>query len=337
MLHKPTTIGALFRGGHEYLSRHIAGSAVAIPETLSVERSRVLWSEPTNVKEVDTRELLDRFLALAAEDSDIADFAHQFGPLWLCERHQAVSYHRPIGSMLCGVRLVPDALDEDDNPIFCLPKVERIKRADSRIRFVYSEPSSAWRRLARQAGALVEAAAAVALNGTVEADTWVQLDDNVDLASKMPDGFRSYISNPSNRIAEHLNRWVMIADLTFSISGRKEGLRAGLGPSRWNGSVLALVALELVTAVTNAGGLAQCAGCKHWFWLARARPRPGERVGRHIVRGNYCRGCQERHADRNEASRRWRASEKGRAWRKKRKRKLPAHVRKPGKGTSQNG
>src|SRR5208283_3046696 len=162
------------------------------------------------IKEVDTRELLDQFLALATDDADIGDFAHRFGPLRLCELHQAVSCHRPLKLMMCGVRLVhgADEMEYDEDLILCLPKVEGITRAGY---FIYSEPTLAWRRLAREALALVEAAAALAGNGAVDGATWAQLDDGVDLDDPAnPAGFRSYISNPSNRLGEQLNRWIQI-------------------------------------------------------------------------------------------------------------------------------
>jgi len=289
--------GLLSFGGY-YLGRPISGAAAKIPHTIDVIDGRLVWSEQGEVREVETEELLDAFLRLAqTPDDGILEFAKRYGPLRLCARHGVLECHRPMGTW--GTTTDPIAstdeiMNFDYASTWCRAKIE----SDSPRR--YSEPLSLWRRHAQEARDLLEIAsklrhlekhapnrveAAVDISQYVSsvAEKWKQLD-GVDLADPAYNHESwSWMHNPWLRLAENLNRWLRISDVEVFVTLRKREPRITLGSHRWMSSVFSLIALELVSVVAGASGLAVCSNCALPYLLNRSAAE-GKRT--------YCPDCR---------------------------------------------
>jgi hypothetical protein len=66
---------------------------------LEVRGSRLVYSEKGRVKRIDAIKLLDRFIGLAdpaCSNLDLAAFAKDYGPLFLCQHHGLAAYHKPL-------------------------------------------------------------------------------------------------------------------------------------------------------------------------------------------------------------------------------------------------
>jgi len=283
-----------------YLSRPIDGSSVQSPDTLKLDGNRLVFSEATTPRKLDLRCVLENFLALSTprrNNQDVLDFAREYGPLWLCERHRFAAYHQPIITM----PLISPALDDPIAAPPCAPKAERQKPR------LYSEPIAAWRRLATNAGRLLDAAATLQRGAQIDAETW-QVIDGHDAADFI--GHWSYLLDPRWRLAENLNRWLALADVRFHIGIENSHIRPQLGPNRYTGSVLALIALELIAATVRADAISHCSACKRLFFASGNQPRPGKRVGRGIARRIYCQTCRAARVPARDAARAARARRK---------------------------
>jgi hypothetical protein len=300
------------------------------PEMLRLDGESLVWSDRDELTRVETTRLLDRFIKLG-DAVEILKFAQEFGPLHLCGRHpQIVAGHRPLGmiaSMIGGLSPVPGFAEMDEAELkaaFCASKFHANTfegdwgYSRPRPRTVlkpieYSEPLADWRRLAAQAQALLEIADRIhRTRRKIDAATWNRLEDGIDLDDASLPG--AYISNPRNRIAENLNRWILIADVTLYVRAQGPSYPARLGPSRATGSVLALIALELVAFVTRAGGMAECSGCHQWFLLLPNQPTIGKPIGDRVTKDgtpvrvtrNYCEECRRQKRPGRDAAREYR-------------------------------
>ena len=224
--------GGWFSGGP------IDGSSVSAPETLKLVGDHLVWSADGTARKIEVGDILQRFLALETPErgnQDVFNFARDFGPLWLCQDHGFVAFHQPIDTMGCA--LVPETSNAPSRDPFrplpgvtptCWPRMAQ-KSPDlysesqsqwSRAAVLFSEPVSQWRSLAANANRLLDAAATMQRGAEVSAETWHQIDGYA------PDDPQAQIlSDPRERLAENLNRWLAIADVRFhvGIEGRAFG------------------------------------------------------------------------------------------------------------------
>ena len=256
------------------LSRPIDGSSVSAPETLSLAGDDLLWSAKAAARKIEIGAMLESFLALetpVAGNEDVLEFARAYGPLWLCEQHNFVAYHQPVETMGCNV--LPEEFPAAPHwaggtTLICLPRIGREPP------LLYSEPVSQWRMRAADANRLLEAAATTQRGAKVAPETWQQIDG---YAPDHP--IAQFLSDPRERLAENLNRWLVIADVRFHVGIEGRSVRPQLGANRYTGSVLALIALELVAATVRAAAIARCSSCARLFFMSASQPTPGKRVG----------------------------------------------------------
>ncbi len=264
-------IASLYTGAG--LGGPIDGSTVSAPETLRLAGERIVWSPKATTRKIEVRRILERFLALetpAPGNQDVLEFARAYGPLWLCEQHNFVAYHQPIETMGCNVLpAFPDAPHPASGPsLICLP------RSAGTRPMLFSEPVAQWRTLAVNANRLLDAAATMQRGGKVAAETWQGIDG---YAAEHP--IAQYLSDPRARLAENLNRWLAIADVRFRVGIEDGNIRPQLSANRYTGSVLALIALELVAATVRAAAIARCSACERLFFASPSQPAPGEPIG----------------------------------------------------------
>lgn len=76
----------------------IAG-LIPVPTNLRLRGQRLVYSVERKFKQVQTEQLLDRFIALSGQvmiPDNILSFAERFGPLYLCRpRNRGVSHAAP--------------------------------------------------------------------------------------------------------------------------------------------------------------------------------------------------------------------------------------------------
>ena len=270
------------------LSRPIDGSSVSAPETLSLAGDDLLWSAKSELRKIEIGPMLERFLALetrVAGNRDVLEFARAYGPLWLCKHHNFVAFHQPVETIECNVLgQFPDAPHYASEPsLICLPRIGREPP------LLYSEPVSEWRRHAANANQLLEAAATMQRGANVAPEKWHQIDG---LAPDHPNLSDPILSDPRGRLAENLNRWLAIADVRFHVGIEDRSIRPQLGANRRTGSVLALIALDLVAATARAAAVERCSSCSRLFFMSASQPMPGKRVGHATARRIYCSTCR---------------------------------------------
>jgi hypothetical protein len=286
--------------GADSLGRPIIGSAVCLPEIVLLSGRQLIYSEAGTVQEVETKGLLDSFLSLAsqrsADDEDILAFAKRFGPLRCCARHAIVAYHRPLAtgySPLGPAASVGELMHFDGPDLFCGPTRTRKSRR------CYCEPLSVWRRYAKDARDLLEIAARLRelpqehpnlVDAAIEtacyvetiAERWKRLD-GLDFKDPSLEGAWSRLADPWQRIAEDLNRWLFVSDVGAFVSAKGREFSLTIGANRFTWSVLAIITLEIISAVAAANGLATCSNCAMPF-LLRRKPVADER--------RYCSDCR---------------------------------------------
>jgi hypothetical protein len=289
------------------LGRPLIGNYARIPEKLELRGTRLVYSETGRVKRIDAAKLLDRFIGLAdpySSNLDIAAFARDYGPLFLCEHHGLAAYHKPF--LMTFSALGPAPLFGIDEPFkyrWCGPKIERLKPQT-----LFSESVEAWRVLARRATNLLLDANAVRLNGDAPSELWEKVDGFSGSFAKRDGPKWAYLDKPWQRLAANLEYWIVATDVCLRVGVEGEAVVAELGPNPFTVSSFALVAIQLLLAITRAEGLTLCSGCGAPF-ISKRQPLAGKRVGRWMARRNYCRQCHERSVPQRDAARNYRKRE----------------------------
>jgi hypothetical protein len=288
------------------LGRPLTGNCAAMPKTLELQGSRLVYSRGSRMRRIDSSRLLDHFVSLAdssAGNRDLLRFALRYGPLYLCEHHGIAAYHKPVLMSSSSSPLGPAPRADVDKPFeysWCGPKVER------REPLTFSESVEAWRRLARRARSLLLVASSVRLNGAAPAELWEQADGFRGSFGKDYGRRLAYLDDPWNRLAANLDYWINAADICLRIEAEGQSLVASLGTNPFTCSIFGLVAMQLVLAVTRSEGLTSCSGCGAPF-IAKRQPLAGRQVGSSVAKRNYCQYCRERGVPQRDASRDYRA------------------------------
>lgn len=286
-----------FTGG---LGRPLTGDRVWMPAHLELRGSRLLYSAPERTRRVDPECLLDRFIALSdrsSTDRDILAFARRYGPLYICEHHGIAIYHKPL--LMGRIALGPAPIFGVDEPFkytWCGPKVERHNPE------TFSEPVEGWRKLASRAANLLLVANAVRLNGNVPPEAWEKVDGSRERFGKRYPNL-AYLDDPWFRLAANVEYWLAAAEVNVRVSVERRSLVASLNSFMM--SSLALVAIQLLLAITRSEGLAACSGCGAPFISSR-RPLAGKSVGRWVAKRNYCQNCREAKVPQRDAARDYR-------------------------------
>lgn len=150
----------------------IAG-LIAMPTNLQLRGQRLVYSIERRLKQVQTEELLDRFIALSGGwmmPGDVLSFARRYGPLYLCDRHGIAAYHMPLLINHGVLGPAPISADEPFKYDWCGP------RLDSRKPETLSEPIEVWFKLAKSASSLLTAANMVRLHGDAPPELVEQVD-----------------------------------------------------------------------------------------------------------------------------------------------------------------
>jgi hypothetical protein len=266
---------------------------VARPEKINSDGDRLVWLPKGKVIEINPAEPYDvvyRFMRLVdAGETEILDFARTYGPLWICKRHQIAAFHAPLPSIIGplgpGYASGLDDIKADAvTASYCSPE----KLQDGR----YAEPLEIWRRLATRAKSLLAAASKLKAGENIDADEWRRLDGFSD--SDFP-GFWSYLTDPWWRLSENLNWWLAVAQARPYVAPNNGSVRTSLGTSSRDPhrlpSVLSVIAIQLILACQRHRVDVACAGCGQLF-PPKGQPMPGQRVGLHVARRNYCPECR---------------------------------------------
>jgi hypothetical protein len=285
------------------LGRPLTGSRAFVPAHLQVRRSRLVYSDFGRVMRLDTSRLLDRFVALADQEStdrDVLEFAILYGPLYLCEHHGLAAFHKPL--LMNFSALGPTPLFGIDEPFkyrWCGPKVER------KTPLTLSEPIEKWRELATRAKALLLVANAIRFEGDAPQDLWKKADGFTGGFGRSYGQKWAYLDQPWYRLAANLDYWIAAAEICLRVDVEKRSLVASLGSNRLTMSSFSLVATQLLLAITRSEGLVSCAGCGAPFVSSR-QPLAGKRVGRWIARRDYCQDCRDAKVPQRDAARDYR-------------------------------
>jgi hypothetical protein len=286
-----------FTGG---LGRPLTGDSVWMPAYLELRGSRLLYSTPERTRRVDPSRLLDQFIALSDQsstDRDILAFARRYGPLYICEHHGIAIYHKPL--LMSRIQLGPAPIFGVDEPfkyIWCGPKAERRNPA------TFSEPVEGWRKLASRAANLLVVANEIRLNGDVPPRAWEKVDGSGEFGKLYPS--LAYLDEPWFRLAANVEYWLAAAEVDVRVSVEGQSLVASLNSFMM--SSLALVAIQLLLAITRSEGLTTCSGCGAPF-ISNRRPLAGKVVGRWVAKRNYCQTCREAKVPQRDAARDYRA------------------------------
>jgi hypothetical protein len=285
------------------LGRPLTGNRAIVPVRLELQQSRLVYSAVGRIRRLDTSRLLDRFVALADQEStdhDVLDFAKQYGPLYLCEHHGLSSFHKPLLVNFSALGPAPlFGIDEPFKYTWCGPKVER-KNPET-----LSEPVGRWRELATRAKALLLVANAIRLEGQAPPEFWEKADGFTGDFGKRFGPKWEYLDEPWHRLAANLDYWIAAADVCLRVSVGQGSLVAILGSNQFTISSFSLVAIQLLLAITRSEGLASCAGCGAPFISSR-QPLAGKQVGRWIARRNYCQDCRDSKLPQRDAARDYR-------------------------------
>jgi hypothetical protein len=285
------------------LGRPLTGNCVRVPAQLEMRDRRLIYSGTSKTKQVEVSGLLDHFIALADRfslDHDILKFARRFGPLYLCERHGLASYHKPVLMNFSPLGPAPIiGIDEPFTYDWCGPKMER------RTPETFSEPFETWRALARRAESLLLVANAVRLRGNAPPELWEKADGFKERFGERYGSRWAYLDNPWHRLAANLDYWIIASDVCLRIGVEGPSLVASLGSNLFTFSSFALVAIQLLLAITRSEGLASCSGCGAPFISGR-QPLAGKAVGRWIAKRNYCQTCRRAKVPQRDAARDYR-------------------------------
>jgi hypothetical protein len=285
------------------LGRPLTGSRAFVPAHLEVRRSRLVYSDLGRVKRLDTLRLLDRFVALADQqstDRDVHEFAIHYGPLYLCEHHGLAAYHKPLLMNFSALGPAPlFGIDEPFKYRWCGPKVER------KTPLTLSEPIEKWRELAARAKALLLVANAIRLEGDAPEDLWTKADGFTGSFGRSYGQTWAYLDEPWNRLAANLDYWIAAADICLRIRVEERSLVANLGSNQLTMSSFSLIATQLLLAITRSEGLVSCAGCSAPF-VSNRQPLAGKRVGRWIAKRDYCQNCRDAKVPQRNAARDYR-------------------------------
>ena len=229
---------------------------------LIIESGRDMANEPLDLLMPGTEGMLDAFVALPdAQPGDFLKFAKKWGLLGLCFNHELPYHHDPS----CKGAAVRESI-------------------------------AGWRRLARQARAMLRIA--VDLHRYDERDPkrplgdeadWVVLEGNItaDVSRRI----RGSVSLARGVLGNHVHRFLEIGGIEVQFVWYHERPSISL-----TGEYLfAIVATQLAFAVARSEGLAICVACGRPYSPTR-RPAKGRR--------NYCDPCRtdgvpQRHASRD--------------------------------------
>jgi hypothetical protein len=292
------------------LARPLIGDYVSMPRHLELRGARLLYSGNQWFKYIDASRLLDRFIGLSdqfSSDRDILAFARQYGPLYLCEHHGLAIYHKPL--LMNRSPLGPSPIFGIDEPFkyrWCKAKLE------CRNPEMFSEPLETWRVLAARAANLLLVANTIRLQGDAPLELWEKVDGFGERFGERYGSVWAFLNNPWNRLAADLDYWMVAAEVGIRIDAEGQSVVASLASNPFASSVFALIAVQLLLAITRSEGLAACSGCGAPF-ISNRQPLAGKRVGRWLAKRNYCRNCREAKIPQRDAARDYR-KRKARPW-----------------------
>jgi len=224
--------------------------------------------------------LLEDFIQLADHKSDVIEaFARRYGVLLLCERHNLPATH---------LMLDPgDAVEQkvSESVSYVGPSARHGFRDGCPLRQTgdgrWWEPIREWRRLSREARAVLFVGSALHEGRDGNLDDWKVLldDDQLD-----PDRIPASLEARWWVVCEHINDWLTWGRVQLRVARGAEGPDVTIGGN----SLFAALALELMGTVGRRG-LATCYACGRPYFISR-RPPAGRR--------NFCGDCGAKAASR---------------------------------------
>lgn len=249
-------------------NRKLAVGEYLAPAEIRLKDGRLFWQPVDRWRKVKpTKEILTQFVNLAnGSDGDVLMYAKRWGPLGLCEHYLPVSH-----SVSC-VRL-------------------------ERRRHPEGEPVLEWKRLARNAGAILRISAQLrsGRDNLGKAEDW-------EILRAGPKEFRLHVLNleaeeyirPKKRVVEEKTVIAEIVNICLDIGNVRPKLTWSSPDPAVNldggpgGRLFGALAIQLLE---RAGGyeIAACTGCRNFFDVSaenrERRPKSGQ--------GRYCPDCQQ--------------------------------------------
>lgn len=247
--------------------------------------------DPAQQREVrPTDKLLLRFVNLAdGTDEQIADFAHTFGPLGLCERHAFPLVER-AGSIVV-------------NPFWDQAEWERSEAAEEDVEYHHNPASPSvdywdqcraaevqddagthtkertenWREYARLVRALIRLGMSINAGEDGDSEAWADL--GIDKQTLLHSAAATFPSV--------LNHWIAAADLRLGVAlERDDPPRSAwtLTPQLKTQTLFAGIVSEVMAAVAAPGRYAYCDQCGVLYAPSR-KPNPSRR--------KFCPACVE--------------------------------------------
>lgn len=263
----------------------LIASLAPAPRRVELNRSRVRWSFPEPwrfaARRKPSEKILGQFLNLRdARDPEVKEFVKQWGPLWLCEKHNAPTGHP-------GYTLDPYA---------DLPHREKIDN-----QWYCSEPTDGYRLWSWRAFEISRLVLHARGELNLEPNEWPSLPTKDGTIA------RPHSNKPWQTLAIHLNNWLRLGALRpVVLPEPKGGVRLDLGTDGIIGfnPLFAVIGLHLATLATGTRGAAICVECNKIYLSDRKLA---------LDRANYCPSCGIRAAwRRNSAKYRQRKTSKKR-------------------------
>jgi len=274
-----------------------------VPKSLALRLGRLCYSGEGQIKSLDPKLLLDRFVSLGrpgSRDEEILEFAKRYGPLYLCKAHGMVSYHKPL--LMSFSALGPPPIFGVDEPFkyeWCWPTVECQNPR------TLSESLEKWRALATRANNLLRVATAVRRTGEAPRALWEELDGFTGSFAQRDGASWAYLDEPWSRLAANLEYWIVAADVCVQVGTENQDLVALLGSNPFTYSSFGLIAIQLLLAATRSEGLASCSGCGAPYICGRP-PLVGKQVGLWTAKRSYCQNCRATKVPQRDAARDYR-------------------------------
>jgi hypothetical protein len=306
--------------GEIFADRPMQSGLLYVPRQIHLDAPKgdaqfLVWERPNSPENVTLRHakpgMLEGFVRLfEKKPAEILSYAKKWGVLGLCRHDLPCSHNQYADGLTDGIRP-------------CLPMLELPLPADlSRARF--REPLEVWRRLSRQASALLNIGASLNQQKLGAWDDWKVIKGDYDrrsggllnalgLGGGKTRPYMQKIAHARRELASELDGWISLGQVRprGAWQPKTNRWRFTLDAVSSGPNLFGMIALAITLAIAGAE-LAVCDGCGNSYRPDR-RPNPDRR--------NYCEECR---GGRGKNLAAWRAA--SREYRKRKREKGPTET-----------
>jgi hypothetical protein len=277
------------------LGRSLLRGTIWVPALVEVDNNRLYWAYAAKKEKGVRPDLLENFIHLSqAPLEQIRDFAKQWGVLEICKHgypssHNSQTWPRPWRDpyQICSPLEMPD---------------RKLKALGRHFSIAGWDPIDRWRYFSRQAGSILNLAAALYKEGKGSPDDWNLLfeeyEEDWDSLKRAP---RESRSPKMSRLflANVINDWLQLGGVrpaVFLMEGTDLRLELG-GPN-----LFSFLGIQLALAVSRTDQMAICSNCGRPYIATGRRPA--------INRRSYCLVCRDSGVPQRDAARDYRSRTK---------------------------